>query len=183
MEKIKFAGLDIQVVTIDGEVYVPVKLFIDDHQLDFNKTMMWFNNLGYSEKIDNVMEYIDKESYLCYYIEDFSYFLTVLSVRDKKFFKPAMEIASLYSKKFMDKEFRNDILNFISENYRAPEPTDEKSTILFMTPTEILSEMPDTLKADVDTLKIGFQLRYLNIKKSTHYSNGQSKYGYLLVRK
>jgi len=182
MEKIKFTGLDIQVVTIDGEVYVPIKFFIDDYKLDFNQTMMWFNNLGYSEKLDTVMEYIDKDNYLCFYIEDFSYFLTVLSVREKKFFKPAMEIASLYSKKFMDKEYRNDILKFITENYRVPETTDDKSTILFMTSSEILEEMPVKIIEDIDNVKIGFQMRYLKFRKTTHYVNGGSKYGYSFVR-
>lgn len=182
-EKIKFAGLDIQVVNIDGEVYVPIKFFIDDYHLNFDQTMMWFNNLGYSETLDKVMEYIGEDNFLCYYIRDFSLFLTVLSVREPKFLKSAAEITAPYAKKIIDKEYRNDVLKFIGDTFRVPEPSDNKEAILFMTSSEILNFMPDKIKEGSSSIEIGLQMRYLKIKKSTHYSNGQSIWGYLLVKK
>ena len=182
-EKIKFAGLDIQVVNIDGEVYVPIQFFIDDHNLDFNKIMIWFNNLGYSEKIDKVMYFIGDVDYLCYYIEDFSYFITMISGIEKSLFNAAIEITSLFSKKYIEKEYKNDVLKFISDKFREPQSTDEKSSIVFMTSSDILAVIPAKLKAGVDNIKIGLLLRYLKIKKNTLYSNGQSKWGYLLVNR
>lgn len=182
-EKIKFAGLDIQVVNIDGEVYVPIKFFMNDYQLNFDRLMLWFNDLGYSEKLDKVMHYIGEDDYLCFYIEDFAYMLVMLSAKEKMLFRNAIEITALYAKKYMDKEYRNDILKFIGDTFRVPEPTDDNASVLFLTSSEILDSMPAKMKEGSDSIKIGLQMRYLNMKKTTHYSNGQSKWGYLLVRR
>jgi hypothetical protein len=179
METQKLETISIKTVIENGQVYIPIKLFCEDLQIDFDSTMIYFNK--FKLEVEFVPKKIEEKEYLCFSGKDFIVFLVIVQALDVRIKKYVNRIIGIVSNHQFKISKNNKYLSFDTTMNRLIRKPLSGEDFEFVTASELCEKLSASEKKHINNQNIGMYLMYKGYKRTAKRTINGSRYGYEVV--
>ena len=175
MQQHRLIFTKIDIIKCDDEIYVPLKIFCDSRNLDFNAAMIYFN--GFNLSIEKSYKQLNGETYLCFVLRDFIVFIFIISAINKKAAQLADKLAKNIAMRNFNTVNKTPILpeEIIGRYLKLPKDGDK---VEFMQVSDIRNLLPKEMQDEISNTTIGTYLKRFGFKKHGKRLKSGPRYGY-----